>query len=100
MDAMTFNSRQSQRISFFPLCTVTWRVNNYVLGQEKGKNSRKESSNLKIINSTVGINILSVNCKSWILKKNLQIPYFKTVEYFSIRDGNIEELAKVGSSFK
>ena len=43
MDVMGFISRQSWHFSFkvsvinvfFPLCTLTWRVNNFVSSQEK-----------------------------------------------------------------
>ena len=53
MDEKMFISRQSQHFSFavsmikvfFPVCTLTWRVNNYVSRQGKGMNKGIESTN-------------------------------------------------------
>ena len=47
-----FNSRQSRHFSFIyniikvlsPICTLIWRINNYVSRQGKGINKRNESA--------------------------------------------------------
>ena len=51
MDGEVFISRQSRHFAYavcmikliFPICTSTWRVNNYVFRQGKGINRRNES---------------------------------------------------------
>ena len=52
MDGEVFISRQSRNFSFidnmikviFAICTLNWRVNNYVSRQGKGINRRNEST--------------------------------------------------------
>ena len=51
MDGKVVFSRQRPQANFeilkvqvlFPICTLTWRVNNYVSRQNKGKKKRKRS---------------------------------------------------------
>ena len=55
MNVKVFFSRQRQQLDFdviicqaiFPICNLTWRVNNYVSHQAKGKNGRNESRTLE-----------------------------------------------------
>ena len=53
LDGEVFVSRQSRQFSFivnnmikviFPICTLNWRVNNYVYHQEKGIKKRNETT--------------------------------------------------------
>ena len=52
MDGELFISRQSRHYSFieslikllFPLCTLNWRVNNFVSSQGKSTNRKNEST--------------------------------------------------------
>ena len=52
-----FISRRSRNIDFdlvisrllFPICTLTWRVNNYVSRQGKCINRRKESTDRELL---------------------------------------------------
>ena len=54
MDGKVLISRQSRNFAFvlnmirvlFPICTSTWRGNNYVSRQGKGVNGRNESNNI------------------------------------------------------
>ena len=54
MDKEVFISRQNWHFSFmddmikvlFPICTLNWRVDNYVYRQGKGINRRNESTNI------------------------------------------------------
>ena len=73
MDGMAFISRQSRHICFviimikvlFPtlsICTLTWRVNNYVSRQGKGINRRNES--IKKARSLISLR-LSVDCTEY-----------------------------------
>ena len=56
MDGDVFNYRQSRHFSFldimikmlFPICTLNWRVINYVSHQGKGINKRNESTIIMI----------------------------------------------------
>ena len=53
VDGKVFIFRQSWHFSFdvdfkpvlFPICTLTWRANNYVSRQRRGIKGRKESTN-------------------------------------------------------
>ena len=52
MDGTVFTSRQSRHFPYeqnmikvlFPICTLTWRINNYVSCQGKSINWRKEGT--------------------------------------------------------
>ena len=55
MDGEVFISRQSRHFLIdnmikviFPICTLIWRVNDYVSRQGKGLNERNESTNIII----------------------------------------------------
>ena len=45
---MTFFLCNNMSKVLFPICTVTWRANNYFSRQGKGKNKRSESTNINI----------------------------------------------------
>ena len=53
-------SHQSQHMDFdvvirevfFPICTLTWHVNNYVSSQAKGTNRRIESTVRELLDSS------------------------------------------------
>ena len=74
MDVEVFISRQSWQFSFidnmnkvlFPICTLNWRVNNFVSRQGKGVNRGNEGTIIIIFNSvafgTVLIFLKNVNC--------------------------------------
>ena len=55
MEGKVFLSRQSRHLSFvnnmikvpFPICVLTWRVNNYVSRQRKGIKKRNESTSFR-----------------------------------------------------
>ena len=57
MDREVLISRQSRHFSlidivikvFFPICTLNWRVNNYVSRQGKDINRRNEGTNMIMI---------------------------------------------------
>ena len=66
MDIDVFIFRQSRPFSFidntiklfFPICTLNWRVNNYVSRQGKGIDRRNESTKILINFVAFGIRII------------------------------------------
>ena len=76
MDGEVFISRQSRHFSFiynmikvlFPICTLTWRVNNYVSRQEEDINRRNESTIfvILIVPFSFVLNLISLTiCICW-----------------------------------
>ena len=72
MDGKVIISRRSGHLSFvrnmiivlFPICTLTWPVNNYISRQGKSINKRNESTNFilfRIVKNRVLTPCISVN---------------------------------------
>ena len=81
---------------FFPICTLTWRVNNYIYRQRKGINSRNESTKLRtfVLMILPSLFLFSYDndfnrCQVVFLNKINSV--FTAVSYFPVGNGNFEK---------